>query len=191
MNDSVKRWAELLLPGSLVGALAAFVVGGIALYGGLSIGYVAVSVLAIGVPLALFGAGYNFLLAKGRVRIGGITPAVGYWLVGYTVSRTVYEVAVNAYLGQPFVLSEGVLAFFGFQLLISTGFAVGFMWLHENIAPLWWLHIRDRNPIAAAYVAAYMEQAVYTEQPKEERKRHGGDQQVSLRPFQKKGRRRS
>lgn len=171
MNDSVKRLAELLLPGSLVGVIAAFAVGGIALYGGLPVGYAAVSALAIGVPLALFGAGYEILLAKARIRIGGITPAVGYWLVGYTVSRAVYEVAVNIYLGQPVVPSEGILAFFGFQILVSTGFAIGFMWLHENFAPLWWLRIRDRNPIAAAYVAAYMEQSVYTEQKKEERKK--------------------
>lgn len=171
MNNSIKRLAELLLPGSLLGAISALAVGGVALYGGLPTGYIVVSVLAIGVPLALFGAGYSFLLASARIRIGGITPAVGYWLIGYTVSRTVYEIVVNTYLGQPFILSDGVFAFFGFQLLVSTGFAVGFMWLHENIAPLWWLRIRDRNPVAAAYVAAYMQQSVYQERNKERVKR--------------------
>ncbi|RJE84505.1 hypothetical protein [Paracoccus onubensis] len=168
MTNSVKRMTELLLPGSMLGVIASFAVGGVALYGGLPIGYVVVSVLALGIPLALFGAGYSLLLAQARIRIGGITPAVGYWLIGYTVSRTIYEVVINLYLGSPSLLSDGVLAFFGFQLLVSTGFAVGFMWLHENIAPMWWVHIRDRNPIAAAYVAAYTQQAAYTKQSKEQ-----------------------
>lgn len=167
MNNSVKRMTELLLPGSMLGVIASFAVGGVALYGGLPIGYTVVSVLSLGIPLALFGAGYSLLLAQARIRIGGITPAVGYWLIGYTVSRTIYEVVINLYLGSPSLLSDGVLAFFGFQLLVSTGFGVGFMWLHENIAPLWWVHIRDRNPIAAAYVAAYTQQAVHTRQSKE------------------------
>lgn len=167
MNTPTKRLAELLLPGAMVGVIAAVAVGGLTLYGGLPAGYAAVSALSIGLPLALFGAGYSFLLANARIRIGGIAPAAVYWLVGYTVSRTIYEVAINTYLGKPYLLSEDLIPFFGFQILVSTGFAVGFMWLHENLAPLWWVRIRHRNPVAAAYVAAYMQDAVHTKQRKE------------------------
>lgn len=192
MDDSAKRMGELLLPGSVVGVIAAIAVGGVALLGGLPAGYVAVAALAIGVPLSLFGAGYNFLLAKARIRLGGITPAVGYWLVGYTVSRTVHELAIDAYAGRPLGFSEGLLAFIAFQLLVSVGFAVGFMWLHEHAAPSWWMRIRDRNPVAAAYVAAYMEQAAYTEQQKQKGKRErAAKQRNAPRSSPKKARARS
>lgn len=167
--DPAKRIAELLLPGAGVGVIAAIAVGGAALFGGLPAGYAVVAAFSLGVPLALFGAGYNFLLAQGRVRLGGITPAVGYWLVGYTVSRVVLEVALDLFEGRSVAFGEGILPFLVFQLLVAVGFAVGFMWLHEHAAPLWWKHIRHRNPVAATYVSLYMEQAVATQHRKEER----------------------
>lgn len=169
--DSAKRTAELVLPGAVVGILAAGVVGGIALLGGLPAGYALVAAVAFGGPLALFGAGYSLLLASGRIRLGGITPAVGYWLVGYPVSRVIYEVAVDVFVGRPIAFTGGVLAFLVFQLMVSVGFAVGFIWLHEHTAPHWWLRIRDRNPVAASYVAVYTEQAARTQRHKEERKK--------------------
>lgn len=162
--DSTKRTAELLLPGSSIGVIAAAVVAAVALVGGLPGGYVAVAATAIGGPLALFGAGYGLLLAKNRIRLGGITPAVGYWLVGYTASRVIHEVALDAYAGRPIEFSGGLLSFLVFQALVSVGFAVGFIWLHEHTAPLWWIRVRDRNPVAASYVAAYAEQAARTKQ---------------------------
>lgn len=169
--DSAKRIAELVLPGAAVGVIAAIAVGGAALFGGLPAGYAVVAAFSLGVPLALFGAGYNLLLAQGRMRLGGITPAVGYWLVGYTVSRVVLEVALDLFEGRSVAFGEGILPFLAFQLLVAVGFAVGFMWLHEHAAPLWWKRIRHRNPVAATYVSLYMEQAVATQHRKEERKK--------------------
>ncbi|MGH3501485.1 MAG: hypothetical protein ACRDQA_11450 [Nocardioidaceae bacterium] len=169
--------AELLLPGSLVGVVAAIAVAGLALLAGLSVAYAVVAALALGVPLSLFGAGYNFLLARGHVRLGGITPAVGYWLVGYVVSRVIHAVTLDIFLGQPIGLGEGVVPFLVFQALVAVGFAVGFVWLHEHAAPLWWLRIRDHNPVAASYVAAYTQQAAHMQQKKDTQKarRKGGE----------------
>ena len=28
------------------------------------------------------------------------------------------------------------------------GFGIGYWWLHENFAPVWWIRIRERNPVA-------------------------------------------
>lgn len=188
MNNSAKRIIELLLPGVLTGVFAAFVIGGIALLGGLPTGYIVVSTLSLGVPLALFGAGYEILLAQARIRLGGVTPTVGYWVVGYMVSRIVNEAAVNAYLGEPLTaVSGGIPAFILFQFLVSTGFAIGFIWLHENTATLWWMHIRDRNPIANAYVKAYMQEAAYSEQKKQEQKARSEKKKISLKALRKKG----
>lgn len=186
--DSVRRTAELVLPGASVGILATGVVGGVALLGGLPAGYALVAAVAFGGPLTLFGAGYSLLLANGRVRLGGITPAVGYWLVGYPVSRVIYEVAVDLFEGRPVGFTGGVLAFLVFQLMVSVGFAVGFIWLHEHTAPHWWLRIRDRNPVAASYVAVYTEQAARTQRHKEERKnrrKEQGSRRRSPRPASK------
>lgn len=188
--DSVKRTAELLLPGASVGVIAAGVVGGVALFGGLPAGYAVTGAVAIGLPLALFGAGYGWLLATGRVRLGGVAPAVGLWLVGYIVARTIHEVALDVYASRPVVFPGGVVSFLVFQALVSVGFAVGFVWLHEHTAPLWWVRIRDRNPVAAAYVAMYSEQAARLEQRKEEAKKQRkdgqGKQEKSRRPAVRK-----
>lgn len=192
--NSVRRTAELLLPGAAVGAVAAFAVGGVALFGGLPADYAVVAALSLGLPLSIFGVGYNLLLARGRVRLGGVAPAVGYWVAGYTVSRLVYEVALDVFAGRPIGFAEGILSFLVFQALLGVGFGIGFMWLHEHAAPLWWVRIRHRNPVAATYVSLYMEQAVVTEQAKEQRKKQrtkgratgeGAWADAPLRPFAK------
>jgi hypothetical protein len=52
-----------------------------------------------------------------------------------------------------------------------VGFGIGYWWLHENFAPLWWIRIRDRNPVAdhlvrvkLQYVGAAEEQRERSEQ---------------------------
>lgn len=190
-TGSTRQTAELLLPGSVVGLIAAIAVAGLAVLAGLSATYAAVAALALGVPLALFGAGYELLLARGRVRLGGITPAVAYWLVGYLVSRVIHAVALDVFLGGPIGLGAGVAPFLLFQALVGVGFGVGFMWLHEHAAPLWWLRVRDHNPVAAGYVAMYMQHAAHMEQKKERNqgRRQGGDSGQQAAAMRRPGRR--
>lgn len=166
MTMTARRKAELLLPGSVLGLVTGGVAGGLAALGGLPAGYVATTALALGIPLGIAGAGYNALLAAGRVRLGGVTPAVGYWLLCFPAARVIHEFGLDAVLGYPLRLPEGPLAFVAFQALVSTGFAIGFIWLHERLAPMWWIRIRDRNPVARQYVDAYMRQAVTMERRK-------------------------
>lgn len=163
---SARQRVELLLPGAFLGLLAGGLAGGLAALGGLSAGYVTASALGLGLPLAAAGAGYNALLAAGRVRLAGVTPAAVYWLACFPLARTVHELVLDVSLGQPLGLPHGTLPFLGYQAMVSAGFAVGFIWLHERVAPLWWIRIRDRNPVARGYVEAYMRQAVAEERRK-------------------------
>ena len=34
----------------------------------------------------------------------------------------------------------------------ASAFAIGYWWLHENFAPRWWFHLRDRNPVANHFI---------------------------------------
>lgn len=165
------RRLELLLPGFVFGITGGMVAGGLAALADLPAGYVVATTLGLGLPLALAGAGYNGLLAAGRVRLGGVTPAAVYWVVCFPLARTIHEFVLDVSQGRPLGLSPGPLQFLGFQAMVSLGFAVGFVWLHERMAPLWWVHIRHRNPVAQHYVDAYVQQAVMTERRKEARAR--------------------
>ena len=50
-------------------------------------------------------------------------------------------------------------------------FGIGYWWLHENFAPRWWYHLRDRNPVAAQYMGVLIEHVAETEQREQQRKR--------------------
>lgn len=158
--SSLRRRAELLLPGFAIGLAAGCMAGGLAALGGLPAGYVAATTTALGVPLALLGAGYNGLLAVGRIRLGGVAPAAGYWLLAFPLARTTHEILLDVMLGRAVGLADGLLPFLGYQALLSVGFAIGFVWLHEHLAPIWWVHVRHHNPVAQQYVEWYVRQAM-------------------------------
>jgi hypothetical protein len=155
---------ELLLPGFVIGLSAGSIAGGLAVLGHLPAGYVAGTAVGLGLSLALAGAGYNALLAAGRLRMGGVAPAAAYWIVCFPAARAVHEFVLDLSLGRPLGLPDTTPAFFGFQALVGVGFAIGFVWLHERIAPLWWMRIRNRNPRAQQYMDVYVRQAVMSEQ---------------------------
>jgi hypothetical protein len=121
----------------------------------------AVAVLALGLPLAAAGAGYDLLLIRGRMGIGVFAPAAGYWLLLFPLSRLVDEVLSDALAGRPVALPEGVLPFLAYQAVLSLGFAIGFVLLHENVAPRWWLRVRAGNPVAAELIERYKKHAAY------------------------------
>jgi len=169
--SSARLIAEVAFPGAAIGLGAGVVAGGVAAVAGLSPGYVALTTLGLGLPLALFGAGYDLLLASGRLRLGGVTPAVLYWLPAFPVSRLIHEMLLDVGLGREVGLPEALLPFLAYQAILSAGFAIGFLWLHEHLGPLWWPRIRDHNPVAARYVSLYTRQAAALES----RKRAGGE----------------
>ncbi|MGH8870301.1 MAG: hypothetical protein ACRDYU_20235 [Actinomycetes bacterium] len=165
-----RQQGELLLPGAAIGLTAGFVAGVVAAFGGLHLGYVLGMAVGLGVPLAFAGAGYEALLASGRVRFSGIFPAAVFWLFAFPLARVVHEFTLDMLTGHLFALPDALVPFLAYQALISTGFTVGFMWLHEHVAPVWWVKIAYRNPRAAEYVAVKLRQADRLQQTKQKEK---------------------
>lgn len=147
---------ELTLPGAGIGAAAGVFAGLITLIAGLGWGLAAVNVVALAVPMALFGGGYTVLCAQGVVPVGVFAPAALYWLIAYPVSRIVQEGSAAVYLTGSPGLSTDVVSFFAYNALLAPGLAFGFIWLHERITPSWLLRIRDHNPLAAGLAEAYL-----------------------------------
>ncbi len=143
--------------------------GGVVGGGGFPLYRVILATLGLGVPLALLGAGYDWILAAGWIRLGGVTPAALYWLFGFPVARLINETVLDLGSGRELALPEALLPFLAYQAILSLGYAIGFIWLHENLGGYWWIKIRDRNPVAARYVAQYTKQAANMQKRKESR----------------------
>lgn len=165
------RLAELALPGFAVGFIAGVVAGGLAGLVGQPTGWALVSMLALGIPLGLLGSGYGLLVTYRKVRIGGFAPAALYWLAAFPLARVLHEVLTRLVLiGEP-GLPPDVLGFIAYQGIVSAGFAIGFLWMHERIAPRWWLRISSRNPDAAEIFNAYAAHAKQFYEVKQARRR--------------------
>ena len=72
--------------------------------------------------------------------------------------------------GQPVAVPYGWAAFVVYQVLVSVPFAIGFWWLHENFAPRWWFHIRERNPVADHFIRVQLQYAGAAEEEKAQRR---------------------
>lgn len=155
-----RQLAELVFPGVAIGLGAGLLAGGVAALAGLPAGYAAATTLTLGLPLGVFGMGYSLLLANGRLRLGGVAPAALYWLFFFPIARLLHEVGFDVVSGNPIALPDALLPFLAYQALISSGFAIGFIWIHEHAFPYWWVRIRDHNPVADRYVRQYAQQAV-------------------------------
>lgn len=166
-TTSVRHFAEISFPGAVIGLGAGGISGGLATVAGLPLGYTVLAALGLGIPLAIFGAGYDVLLASGRIRLGGVVPAVLYFLPAFPLARLLHEVALDVGSGTSIALPEALLPFLAYQAILSLGYAIGFLWLHEQLATLWWPRIRDHNPVAARYVSQYTRHAAATQQRKE------------------------
>jgi hypothetical protein len=166
-TTSARHFAEITLPGAVIGLGAGVVPGGLAAVVGLPFGYTVLTALGLGIPLAIFGAGYDALLASGRIRLGGVVPAALYWLPAFPLARLLHEVVLDVGSRRSIALPEALLPFLAYQAILSIGFAIGFLWLHEQLATLWWPRIRNHNPVAARYVSQYTRQAAATQQHKE------------------------
>jgi hypothetical protein len=163
--------AEVGLPGILVGLLAGAIAGGLAVIVGQPTDWAAVTLFTLGLPLGLLGGGYGLLVAYGKVRIGGFAPAALYWLAGFPLARLTQEVCTGLILaGRPRVPPD-LLGFLAYQGIVSAGFAIGFLWLHERIAPQWWRRVAGHNRLAADVFARYAKHATMLWEAKQARRR--------------------
>jgi hypothetical protein len=147
-----RQVVELTLPGVAIGLLGGVILGVVVAGGGEPFHVGLFAGVTLGVPLAVAGAGYELLVAKGRIPLGVLTPVALYWAVAFTVARVFQTALLDRYAGSEVAVPHGWLDFVTYQALVSVGFGIGYWWLHENFAPLWWLHLRERNPVADHFV---------------------------------------
>lgn len=169
-TSRAQQFAELTLPGVSIGLGSGVIAGGVAMLGGLSASYAATTALTLGIPLAVLGMGYNILLARGKIRLGVAAPAAVYWLFLFPLARLVHEVSFDVFSGNDITLPDALLPFLAFQAMLSIGYAIGFVWIHEHAFPNWWIRIRGHNPVAQRYVEHYMAQAAHM-QPRSQRRK--------------------
>ncbi|GAA3445309.1 hypothetical protein [Planomonospora venezuelensis] len=150
---------ELALPGLAVGAVAGAAAGGLTLIAGQPAGTAALSALLLATPLGLLGGGYGLLMSRGTIRPGLFAPAGLYWLAGFPLARLVQETALGLVLAGEVVLAGGLPGFLAYQAMVSLGFALGFVWLHERLMPYWLLRVRGRNPRARELLGRYVAHA--------------------------------
>jgi hypothetical protein len=161
---------ELALPGALIGLLGGMIAGALAVASELSLAVVLVVGVGLAVPLALAGAVYEILLAKGKAPLGVLGPVALVWFVAFPPIRVVHAALTDLVAGQPVAVPYGWGAFVAYQVLVSVPFAIGYWWLHENFAPRWWFHIRERNPVADHFVRVQLQYAGAAEEEKERKR---------------------
>lgn len=154
-----RRMAELVLPGFAIGMAGGVFIGALGMLGGVSAGQALVATLVLGVPLGLCGALYDALLSAGRMGIGTFAPAAIFWLLLFPVARVLNETFSDVVAGNPVTFSGGVAGFLAYQAILSMGYAIGFVFLHEQLAPLWWLRVRAHNPTVERLVERYLDHA--------------------------------
>ena len=161
-----RQVAELSAPGAAIGLLGGVIAGGLLAISGLSLPVTLLATVLLAVPLALAGAAYEILLAKGRLPMGTLTGAAMLWAVAWPLIRVIHGAVVDLIAGNGLATPGGILSFFVYQMIVSVPFAIGFWWLHENFAPRWWFHIRDRNPVANHYIRVQLQYAGAAEEEK-------------------------
>ncbi|MBB4929222.1 hypothetical protein F4561_000042 [Lipingzhangella halophila] len=152
-----------------IGVICGLFAALISTMGGLSLGYQTTSAVAMGVPMAIAGGGYCVLLALGWFQIGTVGPMAAYWAVCFPLARLIHEVAMATTFDYDTILREPLWSFLLFQAMLSVGFAIGFLWLHERLMPRWLLRIEVHNPFATALLDRYSAHANTMLRRKEER----------------------
>ena len=155
----LKQLAQYSVPAASVGAAGGLIAGGLAAFVGQPAGWAVVTGLGLGVPLMLFGSGYAVLVALGKVPAGVFAPAAVYWVIAFPLALLVHSVVTAwAITGSPGLPPEP-WKFLAFRALVSMGFAIGFLWMQEQIGRWWWPHIRNHNTYATRVVDHYTRQA--------------------------------
>ncbi|GAA1070848.1 hypothetical protein [Nocardiopsis composta] len=149
------HYAEAALPGAAIGLVAGSFGAVTAVLAGLGAGLTGAIAVGMGAPLALLGGVYGVLVGRGVIAPGAIGPTALFWVVGFPAARLAEEAFVAAAVGHGAVLREPLPWFLLFQAMLSLGFAIGFLWLHERLAPRWFRRIASHNPVAAGLAAHY------------------------------------
>ena len=148
-KSKVRLLAEFCVPAFAIGGFATLGAFVLSVVAGLPAGWSVLTALALGVPVGLFGAGYAVLVASGKAPITVFTPCAALWAVGFPLARLTQEI-VTAWLftGSPALPQGSFWGFLLYQAILSVGFAIGFMWLHEQLGRYWWPRLMDHNPYA-------------------------------------------
>ncbi|MGH3366895.1 MAG: hypothetical protein ACRDOY_06815 [Nocardioidaceae bacterium] len=167
-TSRIKLLTEFAGPAFAIGGVATLGAGVLAAIAGQPTGWAVITALALGVPIALFGAGYAVLIATGKVPVGVFTPAAAFWAVGFPLSRLCQESVTELLFTGSLGLPQGPLwGFLVYQALLSMGFAIGYLWLHEQLGRYWWPRVRDHNPYASRSVEIHTQSAMAIRQRKE------------------------
>jgi hypothetical protein len=158
--------ADFSAPGAAIGLLGGVIAGALLAISGLSLALTLVAAIGLAVPLALTGSVYEILLAKGRLPMGTLSGAAMVWAVAWAPIRVIHAAVVDVFAGNPVAMPQGFASFVVYQILVSVPFAIGFWWLHENFAPRWWFHIRNRNPVADEFIRVQLQYAGRAEEEK-------------------------
>jgi hypothetical protein len=166
-----RQVVELTLPGVVIGLLGGVILGVVVAGTSESFHVALFAAVSLGVPLAVAGAGYEILVAQGRIPLGVLTPVALYWAVAFTLARVFQTALLDLYAGSEVAVPHGWLDFLAYQALVSVGFGIGYWWLHENFAPLWWIRIRERNPVADHFVRVKLQAVGAAEASRAQRRR--------------------
>jgi hypothetical protein len=166
-----RQVVELTLPGVVIGLLGGVILGVVVAGTSESFHVALFAAVSLGVPLAVAGAGCEILMAQGRIPLSVLTPLALYWAVAFTLARVFQTALLDLYAGSEVAVPHGWLDFLAYQALVSVGFGIGYWWLHENFAPLWWLRIRERNPVADHFVRVKLQAVGAAEASRAQRRR--------------------
>lgn len=158
-GQQLRHLGQLALPGVGIGAIAGLAALGLALIAGQPVDWALATGLALGLPLALLGGGFGLLLAAGIIAPGVFAPTALYWLFGFPLARLAHEVLVGLLLAGRPALPPDLPGFLAYQAIVSLGFAIGFSWLYERVAPGWLRRIRHGNPRAERLYLFYLRHA--------------------------------
>lgn len=123
------RLIPRVVTGAMVGQLTGLLTGALSMLGGAPLGSAVLVALALGVPLALFGAGYDLLVERRRFRAGGIVEVAGYFALAFPVARLLQTLLVSAGRAP----AEGWFSFLTFQALMGSLYGLGFLLLHIQV----------------------------------------------------------
>jgi hypothetical protein len=156
-TSKIRLLAEFCVPAFSIGGLATLGAFVLSVVAGQPAGLAVLTALALGVPIGLFGAGYALLVASGKVPIGVFTPCAALWAVGFPLSRLIQEiVTVWLFTGSPGLPLGSFWGFLLYQAILSMGFAIGYLWLHEQLGRYWWPKVMHHNPYAHRSVERYV-----------------------------------
>jgi hypothetical protein len=164
----MRELAEFAVPSYVIGVAAALVAGGLAAFAGQPFGWAVITGLALGIPIAVLGAGYTTLVGLQKAPVGVFAPAAAYWFVAFPVAMLVHSIVTEwLFTGGPGLPSGPLWQFLLYNALLSMGFAIGFIWSHEFLGRQWWPRIREHNRYALVCVEEYKDLAIVLQERKD------------------------